>query len=117
MTAIVLLPYFDLWELAEFCRLSKASYHIMHTVVNYQVLFKAQGMHFTPNDVAEAKITPSKALQIAVKYIMLNSIVYSPQIMRKGEFQHATEIVNVPNLQNLFDKSMLEVRNMAIYQV
>jgi hypothetical protein len=41
MTAIVLLPYFDLWELAEFCRLSKASYHIMHTVVNYQVLFKA----------------------------------------------------------------------------
>ena len=41
MTAIVLLPYFDPWELVKFCQLNKACFHIMQNVVNFQVLFEA----------------------------------------------------------------------------
>jgi|LakMenEpi03Aug12_release.lakeMendotaPanAssembly.Ray.scaffolds.fasta_scaffold2272600_1 hypothetical protein len=40
MTAIMVLPLFDAFELLKFCRLNKASNHIMNSVVNFKVLFK-----------------------------------------------------------------------------
>jgi hypothetical protein len=49
MTAIVVLPYFDPWELVKFCRLNKSSYHITQKIVNFQVLFEAWGLDITPD--------------------------------------------------------------------
>ena len=62
MTAIVVLPYFDPWELFYFCRLNKASYHIMDKIVNYKVLFKHWGVQLTPDEVEECLISTSRAL-------------------------------------------------------
>ncbi len=35
MFAMVVLPYFDPWELFKFCRLNKASCYIMHKIDNF----------------------------------------------------------------------------------
>jgi hypothetical protein len=40
LVAIELLPFLSLRELAKICRLNKASYHLMKSIVNFEVLFK-----------------------------------------------------------------------------
>ena len=71
MTTIVMLPYFDPWELVKFCRLNKASCHIMHKIVNYEVLFEEWDVKLTPDEVAETFISTSRALQVGTKCINL----------------------------------------------
>jgi hypothetical protein len=41
MTSFELLPFLNLFELAKFCQLNIASYHIMMSVVNFKLLFEA----------------------------------------------------------------------------
>ena len=55
MTTFEFLTFFSPWELAEICLLSKASLYLMQTIVNFEVLFKTQGIKLTPDEVQATK--------------------------------------------------------------
>jgi hypothetical protein len=77
MTSFELLPLFNPYELLRFARLNKACHHIVHSIVKFQLLFEAQGITLTPAEVEETLISVSKALQVALKFMMLKSITKS----------------------------------------
>ena len=67
MTAMMLLPYLNPFELAKFCRLNKASFHIAQKIVNFKVLFESQGIQLTPKQVNGFKFSVPLALKIVAK--------------------------------------------------
>ena len=81
MVIIMMLPFQNPFELARFRQLSKTCKKLM-LKVNLIVLFGAQGIQFTSDEVLEIKFSTSRALEVAAaKYKMLNSISYSQQII------------------------------------
>ena len=83
MVVIVLFPYLRPRELARFCQLNKSCCQLLLKYVNFQVLFEAQGIYLSPDELVETKISLSRALQTALKYKMLKSIVKSDRIIPK----------------------------------
>ena len=53
MAIIMLLPFLNPYDLSRFCQLNKASLHIMQSIVNFQVLFKALSIKLAPPDILE----------------------------------------------------------------
>ncbi len=53
-------------------------------LVNFQVLFKAWGLNLTAAEEAENFISIYRALQMAAKFMMLNSIIESRLIIGKN---------------------------------
>ena len=56
-------------------------------LVNFQVLFKAWGLNLTAAEEAENFISIYRALQMAAKFMMLNSIIESKLIIGKNEIK------------------------------
>ena len=90
MTIIILFPFLKPRELATFCQLNKACLELMLKYVNYQVLVQAWGINLTPADVEETRISRSRALQMAAKYMVLKSIIESPRIIGKEASRYVT---------------------------
>ena len=62
-------------------------------------------------------MSTSRALQVAAKRMMLNTIVYSkPMIARSVEFTD-TVTLNVPNILTLHEKSIKELKNLKFEKV
>ena len=68
-----------------------------------------------PADLEETKILPFKALQVALKYWMLKSIIMSKYIIPKNMVVKGT--LDVPAIHDLYKKSFYELRNLAITEV
>jgi hypothetical protein len=77
MAVIVLFPFLKIRELARFCRINMACCHLLKKIVNFQVLFKTWGLNLTSAELEETLLSASIALQVAAKYLMLNSITKS----------------------------------------
>ena len=117
MTVIVLLPFLKIRELIRFCRLNKACYKIMTKIVNFQVLFKTQGLNLTPTQWEAFKVSASIALQAAVKYMMLKSISKSQRIIGINAVNNVKTTVCIPNMLELGNKSAEELKNLVITKV
>ena len=48
MTVIVLLSFLKISELVRFCRLNKACFQMIQSIVNFQVFFNNWGLYLTP---------------------------------------------------------------------
>ena len=121
MTFTELIPYFDLGTLSRFCRVSKACNRLMDpnskSGVNYQVLLETQGIKLTPADVEETKISASRALHVAAKYIMLKSLMRSQRIIGKKAVNLVSGKKSFPSMTKLLEKSWREIRSLTIAQV
>ena len=119
---IILFSFLDPKSLAKFCQINKSCKHLLDPrskyCVNFQVLFQEQFcLELTPDEVAETFISTSRALQVALKCMMLESIRKSNRIIGTNEFQQATCSLLIPDLTMLRDKSWQELRNLKINQV
>ena len=117
MTTIVLLPLLNIKELARFCRLNKDCYQLMLKYVNFEVLFVAWGFKLSPTEVAETKISPFSALQVAAKYIMFRSLINSSHIIPNSYINEVRSTFSIPHRTLLANMSLQELRNLAITQV
>ena len=117
MVVIVLFPYLSPRELARFCQLNKSCCQLLLKYVNFQVLFEAQGIYLSPDELVETKISLSRALQTALKYKMLKSIVKSIRIIGKNSVKNVKGTVNLLDTPTLAQKSWQELGNLAITQV
>ena len=103
MTICEFLVFFNPWELARISQLFKASYHLMQAIVNFEILFKTQGIRLTPALVTATKLSASLALQMAANNIVLNSVVKSKRIMGTDFFSNrmVTGTVSTPDMLTL----------------
>jgi len=69
--------------------------------VNFQVLFGAQGLNLTTEEVEESKISTSIALQLPIKCFMIQSIIEVPHIIPEFGTDKIKRTVNIPELQTL----------------
>ena len=117
MAAVEFFPLFDPWELVIICQLNKASYHLMKTVVNFEVLFKAQGIILAPAEVEETKIAVSKALQVAAKCYIRKYTTKSKQIIPNSYVKDVYTTSSIPNMPMYAVKSLERLRNLTITRV
>ena len=117
MVVIVLFPNLSPRELARFCQLNKSCCQLLLKHVNFQVLFEAWGISLSPGELEETKISISRALQVAAKYMILKSIVKSQHIIGKKVIEDITGSVMLPNIKRLTEKSLQELRNLTIKKV
>ena len=117
MVVIVLFPYLSPRELARFCQLNKSCCQLLLKYVNFQVLFEAQGIYLSPSELEETKISLSRALQMALKYKMLKSIVKSIRIIGSEGVKNVKGTVNLLDMPTLANMSLQELGNLAITQV
>ena len=85
--------------------------------VNFQVLFEAQGIYLSPGELEETKISLSRALQAALKYKMLKSIVKSLRIIPIKCVENVKGTVNLLDMPTLANMNLQELGNLAITQV
>ena len=62
-------------------------------------------------------MSTSRALQVAAKRMMLNSIVYSKQMIARSVEFTGTVTLNVPDILTLSEKSIKELKNLAFEKV
>ena len=62
-------------------------------------------------------MSTSRALQVAAKRMMINSIVYSKQMIARSVEFTGTVILNVPDILTLHEKSIKELKNLAFEKV
>ena len=117
MTVIVLLPFLKIFELVRFCRLNKACYHMMQAIVNFRVLFETWGLNLTRTQWEATLISASIALQVAAKYLMLKSISKSQIIMGKEPMKYEYSTVSIPNMLEIGNKSVHELRSLIITEM
>ena len=117
MTTIVLLPLLNIKELARFRRLNKACNQLMIKYVIFEVLFEAWGFKLSPTEVAETKISPFSALQVAAKYIMIRSLINSSHIIPNYCVYKVRSTFSIPDRTLLANMSLQELRNFTITQV
>ena len=75
LTALILLPYLHIRDMARFCQINKTCCQIMLKTVNFKVLFEPWAVKLTPDMVAETLISRSIALKMGLKCKMIKSIV------------------------------------------
>ena len=63
--------------------------------VNFQVLFESQGIYLSSGELEETKISLSRALQAALKYKMIKSIVKSLRIIPTYAVKNVKGTVNL----------------------
>ena len=85
--------------------------------VNFQVLFESQGIYLSPGELEETKISLSRALQAALKYKMLKSIVKSHRIIGTYAVPNVKGTVNLLDMPTLAKMNLQELGNLAITQV
>ena len=117
MTTIVLLPLLNIKELARFSKVNKACNQLMRKYVNFEVLFEVWGFKLSPNEVAETKISPFSALQVAAKYIMIRSLINSSHIIPNYWVNQVESTFSIPDRTLLANMSLQELRNLTITQV
>ena len=117
MTTIVLLPLLNIKELARFSKVNKACNQLMIKYVNFEVLFEAWGFKLSPTEVAETKISPFSALQVAAKYIMIRSLINSSHIIPNYLVNKVRSTFSIPDRTLLANMSLQELRNLTITQV
>ena len=117
IVVIVLFPYLSPRELARFCQLNKSCCELLLKYVNFQDLFKAQGIYLSPGELEETRISLSRALDSALKYKMLKSIVKSLRIIPTNCVKRVKGTVNLLDMPTLAIMSLQELRNLAITQV
>ena len=116
MTIIMLLPFFNPNDLAGFCLLNKACYQLLLNHVNFQVLIEAWGRNLTPADVIETRMSIFRAFQVAVKYMMIKSI-HSQHIIPNNAVHLPKKIISAPEVQELTEKNLQELKDLTITQV
>ena len=117
MVVIVLFPYLSPRELARFCQLNNSCCQLLLKYANFQVLFEAQGIYLSPDELEETKIYLSRGLQEALKHKMLKSIVKSDRIIGTRSVKNVKGTVNPLDMPTLANMSLQELRNLAITQV
>ncbi len=120
MTAGEFLVFFNPIELVKLLKLNKASYYLMQEIVNFEVLFKTQGIIMTPAQVEVTKKSATDALQVAMKYILLKSFIISKTIIAKSSVKFVDGAVRVPEVQelaNLTVKELINLTNLTIKKV
>ena len=85
--------------------------------VNFQVLFESQGIYLSPGELEETKISLSRALQAALKYKMLKSIVKSIRIIPRYCAKNVKGTVNLLDMPTFANMSLRELGNLVITQV
>ena len=99
MTGLVMLPCLNILELTKFCQLNWASYQLLQKYVNFKFLLEAWGIQLTDEQVEEIKISSTSALQVALKFLMIKSIIESQQIIGKRKVVERS--VSLPDLKTL----------------
>ena len=61
----------------------------------------------------ETKISPSKALQVALKYLIIKSITESQHIIPKKSMAVKSTLV-VPDMEDFVNKSLHELKSLTI---
>ena len=89
----------------------------MLKLVNFSVLLKAQGLNLTSTQAEETLISTSRALQVAVKCMMLDSIFCSQTIIAEKWAKVSKSTVSLPEIAILGNKSVQALRNLQISQV
>ena len=117
MTSFELLPFIGPYELVYLCRLNKASYKIMKSVVNFKLLFEKQGIKLKPAEAEEIKKSTFTALHVAVKRMILDSIIYSKRFIPLNVVNLVSSTMSFSDDQNLAQKSFKELSNLAIEKV
>ena len=117
MVVIVLFPNLSPRELTRFCQLNKSCSQLLLKYVNFQVLFEAWGISLSPGELEETKISISRALQAALKFKMLKSIVKSQRIIGSKDLNNVKGTVNLLDMPTLTNMSLQEIRNLAITQM
>ena len=92
----------------------------MLKVVNYKVLFAAQGVELTDSEVQETKKSISRALQVALEAVnkwAISSIVKSKRIIGNSAVSKVTGTKRIPHMATLGTKSLAELKVLTISQV
>ncbi len=89
----------------------------MQKYVNYQVLFKAQGLNLTQSQMNETLISTSIALQVGGKCMMFQSITKSKQIIAEKFVENVSGTVSVPEMTKIINQSYLELKNLHLKTV
>ena len=77
-------------------------------------MFESQGIYLSPDELEETKISLSRALQAALKYKMLKSIVKSERIIGTKCVEFVKGTVNLLDRPTLAKKSGIELVNLTI---
>ena len=93
MTTGEFLVFFNALELVKLLQLNKASHYLMREIVNFEVLFKTQGIILSTDEVKTVQISTAIALQLAAKRMILNSIIKSPRIIGYNLIREVTSKV------------------------
>ena len=115
MTGMELLPLLNIWEILKFQQLSKASYQFLLKYVNFKVLFEVWGVQLTDTQVEETKISTTRALQVALKCLMIKSIIENQHII--GKYAVVTGNVSIPDFKKLSNMSLQELKKLTITKV
>ena len=79
--------------------------------------FKAWGICLSPAEVEETRILLSRALQVALKYKKIKSIVKSHRIIPKEVINNLISKVIFPDMSTLAKQNRQELKNLIITQV
>ena len=105
--------------------------------INYEVVFKEQGIKLTPADVEETKQSTSRALQVLLKYMMLDSLFWGQQIIPKSilkylqvgedssdedyydslELKNSAKSYSIPDLNTLSEKNWQQLRTLTVEEI
>ncbi len=85
--------------------------------VNFQALFEAWGIQIIDADVEETKISPNKALKVALKCLIINSMIKSQHIIPNSKVLTVTRTVSFPIMETLREKTVEELQNFTLKQV
>ncbi len=82
--------------------------------VNFELLFKAWGLNLSPAELEETKISAFRALEMAAKHNVLNSMVYSKQIIGKNRLSFVKSTTSLPDVQKL-SNDVTKLRNLTMH--
>ena len=85
--------------------------------VNFQVLFKVWGMNVTPHETEEISISTTKALKMAAKWSILNSITKSKRMIPENETNLVAGFLTIPVMRIIAANSLEKLQSLKITQV
>ncbi len=118
MTVIIFLPFLNPSELARFCQLDKECYKLLLIHVNFKVLFEAWGFKLTKSQLELTRISISRTLKTAAKFMMINAIDFdNGKNMGIRSLRKIKCMNHIPNLATLAKQSFEALRKLTLQRV